>query len=202
MSRKDPYFSFKDRDSVEYKPQYGTAYTPRQEKILSGELPLEDIRPNELSLLKQKAKHLGDMEGTTIAEVDVEKENVERVLFQQFYRLRTASGLKDLGVRQKIFNLAHERYTGILFIIDHGNTHRNTLLLLSVRHLRWDERQRERHGRAFVAAVDMKVALFTVNAAQAFPYVEKACVGRVAPATYFSAASEETIFSAAVHIRS
>lgn len=40
MSRKDPYFSFKDRDSVEYKPQYGTAYTPRQEKILSGELPL------------------------------------------------------------------------------------------------------------------------------------------------------------------
>ena len=35
MSRKDPYFSFKDRDSVEYKPQYGTAYTPRQEKILS-----------------------------------------------------------------------------------------------------------------------------------------------------------------------
>ena len=53
MSRKDPYFSFKDRDSVEYKPQYGTAYTLRQEKILSGELPLEDIRPNELSLLKQ-----------------------------------------------------------------------------------------------------------------------------------------------------
>lgn len=37
MSRKDPYFSFKDRDSAEYKPQYGTAYTPRQEKILSGE---------------------------------------------------------------------------------------------------------------------------------------------------------------------
>lgn len=67
MSRKDPYFSFKDRDSVEYKPQYGTAYTPRQEKILSGELPLEDIRPNELSLLKQKAKHLGDMEGYEIA---------------------------------------------------------------------------------------------------------------------------------------
>lgn len=56
MSRKDPYFSFKDKDSAEYKPQYGTAYTPRQEKILSGELPLEDIRPNELSLLKQKAK--------------------------------------------------------------------------------------------------------------------------------------------------
>lgn len=56
MSRKDPYFSFKDKDSAEYKSQYGTAYTPRQEKILSGELPLEDIRPNELSLLKQKAK--------------------------------------------------------------------------------------------------------------------------------------------------
>ena len=67
MSRNDPYFSFKDRDSAEYKPQYGTAYTPRQEKILSGELPLEDIRPNELSLLKQKAKHLGDMEGYEIA---------------------------------------------------------------------------------------------------------------------------------------
>ena len=32
MSRKDPYFSFKDKDSAEYKPQYGTAYTPRQEK--------------------------------------------------------------------------------------------------------------------------------------------------------------------------
>ena len=66
MSRKDPYFSFKDRDSVEYKPQYGTAYTPRQEKILSGELPLEDIRPNELSLLKQ-------MEGYEIATLRYEE---------------------------------------------------------------------------------------------------------------------------------
>ena len=73
MSRKDPYFSFKDRDSVEYKPQYGTAYTLRQEKILSGELPLEDIRPNELSLLKQKAKHLGDMEGYEIATLRYEE---------------------------------------------------------------------------------------------------------------------------------
>ena len=41
--------------------------TRRVRKILSGELPLEDIRPNELSLLKQKAKHLGDMEGYEIA---------------------------------------------------------------------------------------------------------------------------------------
>ena len=73
MSRKDPYFSFKDRDSAEYKPQYGTAYTPRQEKILSGELPLEDIRPNELSLLKQKAKHLGDVEGYEIATLRYEE---------------------------------------------------------------------------------------------------------------------------------
>lgn len=73
MSRKDPYFSFKDRDNVEYKPQYGTAYTLRQEKILSGELPLEDIRPNELSLLKQKAKHLGDMEGYEIATLRYEE---------------------------------------------------------------------------------------------------------------------------------
>jgi hypothetical protein len=150
----------------------------------------------------QTAGEGGDGRALHIAEVDVEKENVERVLFQQFYRLRTASGLKDLGVRQKIFNLAHKRHAGIFFIVDHSNSHRSTLLLFSVRHLRWDERQRERHGRAFVAAVDMKVALFTVNAAQAFPYVEKARVGRVAPATYFSAASEETIFSAAVHIRS
>ena len=23
MSRKEPYFSFKDKDSAEYKPQYG-----------------------------------------------------------------------------------------------------------------------------------------------------------------------------------
>ena len=73
MSRKDPYFSFKDRDSAEYKPQYGTAYTPRQEKILSGELPLEDIRPNELSLLKQKAKHLDDVEGYEIATLRYEE---------------------------------------------------------------------------------------------------------------------------------
>jgi len=61
MSRKDPYFSFKDKDSAEYKPQYGTAYTPRQEKILSGELPLEDIRPNELSLLKQRENPRGEV---------------------------------------------------------------------------------------------------------------------------------------------
>mgnify|MGYP000610909587 CR=1 FL=1 len=73
MSRKDPYFSFKDRDSVEYKPQYGTAYTPRQEKILSGELLLEDIHPSELSLLVRKAKYLNDEEGFEIASLRYEE---------------------------------------------------------------------------------------------------------------------------------
>ncbi len=36
-------------------------------------MPLEDIRPNELSLLKQKAKHLGDMEGYEIATLRYEE---------------------------------------------------------------------------------------------------------------------------------
>lgn len=45
MSRKDPYFSFKDRDSVEYKPQYGTAYTPRQEKIRQANCPWRTSAP-------------------------------------------------------------------------------------------------------------------------------------------------------------
>lgn len=73
MSRKDPYFSYKNKDSPEYKPQYGTKYTPRQEKILSGELLLEDIHPSELSLLVRKAKYLNDEEGFEIASLRYEE---------------------------------------------------------------------------------------------------------------------------------
>ena len=134
---------------------------------------------DDLRLRHQTAGEGGNGRALHIAEMDIEKENVECVLFQQLYRLRAASSLENLGVRQKAFNLAHKRHTGIFFIVDHGNTHQNTLLLFSVRHFRRDERQRERHGRALVAAVDMKVALLAVNAAQAFSHVEKARVGRV-----------------------
>lgn len=59
------WFRFIDKDSPEYqliKNGRSFEYSERQKKILSEEIPLEQVRLNELSRLANKAKTFGDME--------------------------------------------------------------------------------------------------------------------------------------------
>ena len=56
------YFSFENKDDPNYKPHYGSEYTPRQIDILSGKILAKDIRLNELSILYRKAEQIGDIE--------------------------------------------------------------------------------------------------------------------------------------------
>lgn len=64
MTRKkgEAHFFFTNKDSQDYVGVYGTVYTDRQLAILNGEIPLSEVRPNELSCLYKKAKNKGDME--------------------------------------------------------------------------------------------------------------------------------------------
>lgn len=60
------YFNFRDKDDPSYNP-FGSTYTTRQEKILAEEIPLEEIRKNELAVLVQKAERMGDIANYEIA---------------------------------------------------------------------------------------------------------------------------------------
>ena len=64
MARKkrEAHFFFTNKDGPDYVGFYGTIYTDRQLAILNGEIPLDEIRPNELSFLYKKAKLKGDMD--------------------------------------------------------------------------------------------------------------------------------------------
>ena len=55
--------------------------------------------------------------------MDVEKEHVEALLFQQLYGLRAAAGLGKLGIRQELADLVDQGNAGVLFVVDHGNAH-------------------------------------------------------------------------------
>ena len=72
----------------------------------------------------QAASQRGDRRALHITEVDIEKENVKALLFQQFDRLCAASGLNDLGIRQKLTNLVDQRNARVLFVVDHSDTHK------------------------------------------------------------------------------
>ena len=63
MTRKkgEAHFFYTNKDSPDYVGVYGTVYTDRQLAILNGEIPLSEVRPNELSCLYKKAKNKGDM---------------------------------------------------------------------------------------------------------------------------------------------
>ena len=66
--RGEPRFYYMDKDSPDYKSSYGKTYTARQQAILEEEIPLEDIRATELSILSKKAFQLGDLEQYQIAQ--------------------------------------------------------------------------------------------------------------------------------------
>lgn len=51
-----------------YEPVYGKHFTERQKNILDGKIPLSKVRVNEISLIKNKAFHIQDIESYEIAE--------------------------------------------------------------------------------------------------------------------------------------
>lgn len=64
--KKSAWFSFKNKDSPDYVSSYGDTYTDRQLAILNNEIPLYEIRPNELSILYKKAKQKNDVVHTRL----------------------------------------------------------------------------------------------------------------------------------------
>lgn len=53
---------FQDKDSPDYRPNYGKVYTDRQKRIINEELPVEDVSNTELVKLLRKAEALEDLE--------------------------------------------------------------------------------------------------------------------------------------------
>lgn len=51
---------FMDKDSPDYRPNYGRKYTERQIKIIQDEIPLDEVRLNELSIILRKAENIED----------------------------------------------------------------------------------------------------------------------------------------------
>ena len=58
---------FQNKDSPDYKPNYGKKFTERQLKILNEEIPIEEVRLTEISIIMRKAESLGDEENLDIA---------------------------------------------------------------------------------------------------------------------------------------
>ena len=52
---------FTHKDDPNYRPSYGHTYTERQRKIVNEELPLPEIRFNEITTIMKKAISLGDV---------------------------------------------------------------------------------------------------------------------------------------------
>lgn len=58
---------FQDKDSPDYKKQYGKKFTERQLRILNEEIPIEDVRLTEIAIIMRKAESIGDEENLDIA---------------------------------------------------------------------------------------------------------------------------------------
>lgn len=60
---------FVNKDSPDYKPSYGTTLTNRQKKILNEEIPLDQVRTNEIAIIIHKSEAMGDEENASIAKM-------------------------------------------------------------------------------------------------------------------------------------
>ena len=65
--RGEPRFNFVDRSSPDYEPSYGKTYTARQRAILEGDIPLEQVRANDLTVIMRKSLQMGDTENYEVA---------------------------------------------------------------------------------------------------------------------------------------
>jgi len=65
-SRRSPLdsrsrFNFTNKDSPDYRYNYGTAFTQRQLDILEDRIPWEDVPFNQLTVIMRKAEGMGDV---------------------------------------------------------------------------------------------------------------------------------------------
>lgn len=60
---------FVNKDSPDYQPSYGTTLTDRQKKILDEEIPLDQVRTNEITTIIRKAEAMGDEDSVAIAKM-------------------------------------------------------------------------------------------------------------------------------------
>lgn len=52
--------NFVNKEDPSYRPTYGKILTEKQMLILNGTIPLEEVRPNEVTILLRKAEVIGD----------------------------------------------------------------------------------------------------------------------------------------------
>ena len=69
---------FQNKDSPDYKPNYGKKYTERQLKILNEEIPIEEVRLTEISIIMRKAESLGDEEYFVVSVRGVPPKSVKK----------------------------------------------------------------------------------------------------------------------------
>ena len=60
---------FVNKDSPDYKPNYGSQLTNRQQMILKEEIPLDQVRVNEITVIIRKAEAMDDMETAAAARI-------------------------------------------------------------------------------------------------------------------------------------
>lgn len=90
------HFHFRNPDAPDYKKFYGSTYTERQLKILSGEIPWEVVRLNQLTLLANKAQAMGDDESHRIVLQLIECKKSQKVYTPQITANEAREILKNL----------------------------------------------------------------------------------------------------------
>ena len=75
----DYFYAYKYLDDPNHPKNYGSTYTERQLKILSGEIPWEVVRFNQLTLLANKAQAMGDDESHKIVLQMIECKKTQEV---------------------------------------------------------------------------------------------------------------------------
>lgn len=73
---------FVNKDDPNYRRQYSDTYTEKQKKIINEELPLENIRFNDLTVIIKKAEYLEDFEVfEKVREIKRRKEHIAQFVF-------------------------------------------------------------------------------------------------------------------------
>ena len=75
--------TFISKDDPNYRQQYlDTYYTERQQRIINDEIPLDEIRLNQLTVILQKAEYLEDIEVIEkVNELKRRKEHIAQFVF-------------------------------------------------------------------------------------------------------------------------
>ena len=64
--------------------------------------------------------------------MDVDEQNVKRLLLQQGHGLDPVARLLDLRLGQALADLVDQLHPGIFFVVDHGDAHGTSLLCIEI----------------------------------------------------------------------